>query len=160
MLKLIFAVFMVAAVFLMGMVLAVYLGLKSGVAAALSLILSYLVLRKIAGPAKFGVRWGIFDKRKPNVDHILGELKDPADKIVAERVASFLSAFYGVDVAHVRLDDDLWVRGFRPYGMLPQVKSVHAKILGRRLGVRLRAKEYDSMRTMRQFIEFVRNSNK
>ncbi|WP_155739166.1 hypothetical protein [Ralstonia solanacearum] len=150
----------VVAVFIFGLVLANYLELPSVTAIALSSILSYMTLVKMAGKAKFRARWGIFDRRKPNIDHLLGELNAPEDRLVAEKIAGFLRSFYGVDVAHVHLDDDLWVRGFRPQGILPQVASAHAKILGRRLGVRLRFKEYCSMRTMRQLIEFSKKSNK
>ncbi|MHA6829828.1 hypothetical protein [Ralstonia pseudosolanacearum] len=154
--RLVVAIFIVVSVFLFGVLLAGYFELPSVTAIVLSSILSYVVLAKMTGPVKFRVQWGIFDRRKPNIAHLLEGLDAPEDRLAAEKVAGFLSAFYGVDVAHVHLDDDLWIRGFRPQGMLPQVASVHARILGRRLGVKLRVKKYVSMRTMRQFIEFSR----
>ncbi|MHA6829830.1 hypothetical protein [Ralstonia pseudosolanacearum] len=157
--RLFLTILIVVAVFLLGLIVANYFEFSSILAVALSSFVSYMVLRQIAGPADFKIKWRGFN-RKFNVDHLLNELDDPRDKLVVEKVAGFLVDFYDVDVTHLRLDDDLWIRGFRPQGMLPQVTSVHAMILRRRLGVRLRLKEYESMRTMHQFIDLARKSRK
>ena len=129
--------------------------------AVIIFILAAFVSLRIVGGVRFfiHIKTGIFSNTPPNMERIIFDLKEREDIEIAKIVGMVVKKMTGDDFSDVGLDTDLWLGGpLSNYRINYRSRTVLAARLTRQLGVKVKESNLDSLRTMHDFINFVKLS--